>query len=144
LLTACDPANPTTGCKCTDKCGTAIVAGVEENLQCNKGFCTLVLRRTCDDHLGTPGCWCTEKRTCEDGYICSTLNNNCVIDEECKAGGKGCACATDGSCDNGLMCAAVAGGRYCVVDSASITATAATMTHSMAMLLVAAVIAMTV
>jgi hypothetical protein len=144
LLTACDPANPTTGCKCTDKCGTAIVAGVEENLQCNNGFCTLVLRRTCDDHLGTPGCWCTEKRTCEDGYICSTVNNNCVIDEECKAGGKGCACATDGSCDNGLMCAAVAGGRYCVVDSASITATAATMTHSMAMLLVAAVIAMTV
>jgi hypothetical protein len=69
-----------------------IVAGAEENLQCNNGFCTLVLRRTCDDHLGTPGCWCTEKRTCEDGYICSTKNNNCVIDEECKMGSKGCAC----------------------------------------------------
>jgi hypothetical protein len=88
---------------------------VEENLQCNNGFCTLVLRRTCDDHLGTPGCWCTEKRTCEDGYVCSTKNNNCVIDEECKVGSKGCECSTDNKCDGDLKCADVAGGRYCIV-----------------------------
>jgi hypothetical protein len=115
LQTSCDPANPTTGCRCTDKCGVTIVAGAEEKLQCNNGFCTLVLRRTCDEHLGTPGCWCTEKRTCEEGYICSTKNNNCVIDEECKMGSKGCACNSENKCDSGLSCADVAMGRYCIV-----------------------------
>jgi hypothetical protein len=141
LLTTCDPANPTTGCKCTDKCGTTVVGGVEEKLQCNNGFCTLVLRRTCDDHLGTPGCWCTEKRTCEQGYVCSTKNNNCVTDEECKMGDKGCSCASDGSCDGGLTCASVAGGRYCVVDDNTITGTAASPTittmHSLLLTIVA-------
>jgi hypothetical protein len=119
LQTSCDPTNPGTGCRCTDKCGTTIVAGVEENLKCNNGFCTLVLRRTCDDHLGTPGCWCTEKRTCEDGYVCSTKNNNCVVDEECKVGSKGCLCSADSKCDNGLSCADVAGDRYCIVSGQS-------------------------
>jgi hypothetical protein len=116
----CDPASPTNGCPCTDKCGTAVVGGQTENLVCKAGYCTLVLRRTCDDHLGTAGCWCTEKRTCDAGLICSAKSNNCVLDDECAPGSQGCTCMS-GKCNQGLQCAKVSDGQFCVIGTDMVT-----------------------
>jgi len=92
----------TSGCGDTaESCtpGTALCACVDNacpgasGLACVDEVCVYP---GCD--IGSEGCVCTSKNTCDEGLLCDSADTTCEApDDTCTAGEEGCACV-DGAC----------------------------------------------